>query len=483
MPDSAYRHAHPITILNNLSKVLYLLIIPFLRGMLLTLKGEGFAAWVEGAWFDILVVLMIAGISAIRWRLLLYRFDSTGLYLKQGLLVRRDCFISIDNISTMSMERAFFLKPFRAVAIRADTNGGSRRKFDFEIVAYKNDALAAIEARRQNYSSRQNLTKVFKPHSLYIAALSAFLSNSFAGVLFASAFISRAGTVLGEKLEGRIIGMLTQFSGTAVKGVPPIAAVVAIVILAGWFIGFIQNLIRLTHFKITRTKKALTVESGILTNRTYSMLIDKINYLDIRQSLMTKLLRIYLVFIHCTGYGKGKNEVSSLIPSAARKSLVATLTLLLPEIRPHTRVLKPKKNVLFRYISGPFWLLIALPAAAWIAAHLFPAWRDVTGFFALMLCIPVLWLFLLKVVDFASAGVSCEGGTLTLRHSKGFILHTIVVPNEKVALITLRQSPFQKHSGLCDIMVYTYTEGSQSFGSRHRVMGLVHRQVEDLLCL
>ena len=689
-----YRHAHPIMIITNLSRVLYLLIIPFLRGMVLALLGSGLAAWLRGAWFDILIVLMIMGIAAIRWRLLLYRFDRTGLYIRRGLFFRQEGFIPLANICTMCAERSWLLIPLRAAVLRADTSGGSPRQFDFEIIAYKKDAQEAMELRiascrdavdppahtlpdeagsqassppleqssplgsqdaappadtrpaapscplpqpdagarqgafatptdiaaekqvqpvdtttsaagehpirqaapsgsqdevppistppaapscplpqpdagaRQNdpapvtdvaaekqvqpvdatasaagdhpsgqaapsgsqdeapptdtpptapsYSlpqpdagARQNdpvpvtdaaaeklvqpvdatttatgehpsgqaalaapAERVFRPHSLYVAALSAFLSNSFAGVLLASAFINRAGTVLGEELEGRVLSTLTQISGWLAFGIPPVAATVGLIILVGWFIGFMGNLLRLTRFRIERTERALTVNLGLITRRTYSVLVEKINYLDIRQSLMTKLLRLYLVFIQATGYGKGKNEVAALIPSATRKDLAATMTMLLPGIRPHARAVRPQKSAWLRYVFLPLLLLPALPIATYIALRLLPAWRDVIRFFGLMLWVPILWLLLLKLVDYFTAGLCREGGTLTLRYSKGFMLHTVVVPINRAAMTVCSRSVLQRRGGGCDIIVYTYSESGRMVRRTHIVRSL-----------
>ncbi len=558
-----YRHAHPVMIITNLSRVLYLLIIPFLRGMVLALLGSGLAAWLRGAWFDILIVLMIMGIAAIRWRLLLYRFDQSGLYIRRGLFFRQEGFIPLANICTMCAERSWLLLLLRAAVLRADTTGGSPRQFDFEIIAHKKDALEAMELRiascrgadgtpaqafsddtgprlsappehappsgnpaftppadtlpaapscpipQRDAGAQQNASamppdtaagkqappvgsaasdakeppsgqaaaaapaeRVFRPHSLYVAALSAFLSNSFAGVLLASAFINRAGTVLGEELEGRVLSTLTQISGWLAFGIPPVAATVGLIILVGWFIGFMGNLLRLTRFRIERSERALTVNFGLLTRRTYSVLVQKINYLDIRQSLLTKLLRLYLVFIQATGYGKGKNEVSALIPSATRKDLAATMTMLLPEIRPHARAVRPQRSAWLRYVFLPLLLLPALPVATYIALRLLPAWGDVIRFFGLMLWVPVLWLLLLKLVDYFTAGLCREGGTLTLRYSRGFVLHTVVVPLNRAAMTVCSRSLLQRLGGGCDIVVYTYSESGRMVRRTHTVKSL-----------
>lgn len=464
-------HPHPVAIASYLSRALYLLVIPFARGLFLALRAGTLIAWAQGAWFDILVLLFIIGVAAIRWRLVEFWFDETGLYLKKGLFYNQTMFIPMQSISAMSVEHRMLLLPFRAVVLRADTPGGGTRRYDFELIVRRRDAEAALSARMSAGSDSRKAKRVFFPHSLHIAALAAFLSNSFAGVVFAATILSRAGDVLGEKLQGRALTLLAEASQAVsayTYGVPPLAAMLALLVLLGWFIGFVRNLLRLTRFRIARAGSLITIHAGLVTRRLYSVSVDKVFYLDIRQSVMTRLLRIYLVFIRCTGYGKGKNEAAVLIPSATRRDLAGTLGGLLPGIRPHTRTVGPTRGAWFRYLFPSVLRFAALFAAYWVAVTLLPAWRDVTRFVLLMACFPLGWILLLKIVDYLTAGFSFEGGTLTLRYSRGFILHTVAVKPCHIALVQIKQGVFQRKSGACDLIIRTDSEGRR-FDKPHRV--------------
>ena len=476
-------HPHPVAIAGYLSRALYLLVIPFARGLFLALRAGTLIAWAQGAWFDILVLMFIIGVAAIRWRLVEFWFDESGLYLKKGLCYSQTMFIPMQSISAMSVEYRLLLRPFQAVVLRADTPGGGTRRYDFELIVRSRDAQAALSVRMSACSGSRKAKRVYFPHSLHIAALAAFLSNSFAGVVFAATLLSRAGDVVGEKLQGRALSLLAELSQAVsayTYGVPPLAAMLALLVLGGWFIGFLRNLLRLTRFRIARAGSLLTIHAGLVTRRLYSVNVDSVFYLDIRQSVMTRLLRIYLVFIRCTGYGKGKNEAAVLIPSATRRDLAATLGGLLPGIRPHTRTVGPTRGAWFRYLSPSVLRFAALFAAYWAAVTLLPAWRDVLRFVVLMACFPLGWLLLLKIVDYLTAGFSFEGGTLTLRYSRGFILHTVAVKPRHIALVQIKQSVFQRKSGSCDLIIHTYSEG-KLFHKPHRVKSVpLHAALQAL---
>lgn len=480
-----YLRPHPIAIAGYLSRAMYLLIIPVARGLLLALRAGTIIAWAQGAWFDILVLMFITGLAAVRWRLTVFWFDEVGLYLKKGLFYRQTVYIPMQNIATMSTQYPLLLRPLGAVILRADTSGGSMRKYDFELIVRRRDAENALGKRISSCDKSRGTRKVLFPHSLHIAALSAFLSNSFAGVVFAATLISRAGDILGEKLQGRVLSLLARISETVSSisyGVPPLAAMIALIILGGWFIGFVRNLLRLVRFRIARTGSLLTIDAGLITRRRYSVRIDKVFYLDIRQSVMTRLLRIYLVFIRCTGYGKDKDEASVLIPSATRRDLAPMLGGLLPGIRPHARSIKPRRGAWFRYLYSTLLSAVGLVIIYCIALYLFPSWRDVSRFVFLMSCIPLGWLFLLKIVDYLTAGLSFEKGALTLRYSSGYILHTVAVKPCHIALISIRQSFFQRLGGSCDLLVYTFSEQNR-FARPHRVKGLSRSEVTKELGL
>lgn len=54
------KRTHPITILEFVSKYLFLLLIPVLRGLFYLLTtSHDFYNWLAGAWVDLLVVLFI----------------------------------------------------------------------------------------------------------------------------------------------------------------------------------------------------------------------------------------------------------------------------------------------------------------------------------------------------------------------------------------------------------------------------------------
>ena len=96
-----------------------------------------------------------------------------------------------------------------------------------------------------------------------------------------------------------------------------------------------------------------------------------------------------------------------------------------------------------------------------------------------MASVPAYWFLTVRVLDFCSTGVSKEGNVYTLRYSSGYYLHTVVIPREKIASVTVEQNPFQWRDDRCDLIIATYGEGRKW----HRVKNLDRRELLPLFQL
>ena len=107
---------------------------------------------------------------------------------------------------------------------------------------------------------------------------------------------------------------LTDQAATYFKGIPRLAITIGILILSAWLISFIGNLLRYSRFRFYADRKAFSVHRGLISPYRYRLRRGAVNYIDIRQNLMMKLLHLMSVHISCPGYGNQKNELPVLMP-------------------------------------------------------------------------------------------------------------------------------------------------------------------------
>ena len=168
-------HPHPVNIFENMAQFLFLLIIPLVRGLLTS--TDGFGTWIEGAWMDIAVLLLIFTLSAVKWMMTTYEICQTGLQVQMGILIRKSFFLPQQKLASIVIEAPF----------KCDTDSGNPKKYDFTITISKDRAADILKRREQLNTSKNFVKRSYRPKNIYVFVLSALLSNSFAGVIFAAA--------------------------------------------------------------------------------------------------------------------------------------------------------------------------------------------------------------------------------------------------------------------------------------------------------
>ena len=440
---------HPVTLLQMIWRFLFLLIFPAARGFLTALSGGNVAEWLDGTWKDILIIAAILLLAFLQWWCLRYRWESVGLSIRRGV---------------------------GGVRLRVDTWAGAGNSTDISLILPKKAAESIFSKRENALSDLDFAPREYHPKGLYVTCLAAILSSSFAGVLFFATFISQTGSLLGQEFADRITGTFERLTRAIAWGIPPATVAVAYLIIFGWLYSFIRNLIRHKNFVVRRRKNELYIDSGIITNRSYSIRLDEINYIDIRQSLVTKLLGLHSVFVNAVGYGKEKDDISAMIPANPWERLQRHLHFLLPEFAASPRQVKPNGGAIFRFILDPLLPTLSIPVAGSVLAMLFPSWADFTYSIVWMAMLPCLWFLAVRLLDFFSSGIGRQGDMFTLRYSSRGQLHIVVLPRERISQIVLRQSPIQAFDRRCDVLLYSMSEKK----TRHHIRNLDIAQVMEI---
>lgn len=460
------RHTHPLTILENVRRFLFILLLPLARGFLLSLRG-GLRAWLAGSWFDILVLLLLLGASAVEWRLRTFSFGEEGLTLQRGLLLRRRVSLPLSSITTLSLVRPFLLRPLQVAVLHADTAAGRSHSSDLSLLLRLKDANAIVAAREHSLNPLPFTQREYRPQSAYVAFLAAFNASSAAGIAFLATFISQTGRLLGDRFSQMIYGTFERLTLLLAFGIPPTAAALAYLILFGWLLAFLVNLLRYNNFRLQRQSGALRIHSGLFTLRRYCVAVREINYLDLRMGVLSFLLGIHTLVIHAVGYGKQRDDIST-IALTRRQDTAATLAMMLPEFPLTPRQLTPHWPSIFKFINDPFWPCLLIPVAAWLTGRFFPDWAFFAGWMGFMLSIPAWWLMLVRLIDFFTSGISRQGDIFTLRYSHFYRLHRVAIPKGRIAKVCLRQSILQRGDDRCDVLVYSFAEKS----TRHHIKNI-----------
>ncbi len=464
---------HPVAMLRFTHRYLYLLLVPILRGLPYISAPSSLYVWVQGAWIDLAAIVLLLILPVFSWCCNTYTLEDTQFILRRGIVVRRTSYIPRRHIATLLVERPFYLRPLGAVHLSIDTEAGNRHQADFRLTVSRKQISDILEQQPEN---AYRPLRTYHPRLRRMFLLSLLTSNSFSGMVLLAITFQRASYLLGQGFQNQVLTDLETVAGY-VTFLPRTAALLALAVIAGWCVGAVGNLLRHAPFRAQRCAGSLSICTGFITRREYSCTVSSVNYADFRQSLFSRLLKLHMVFINCIGYGKVRNTMAVFIPACGQRRANIEMRRLLPEFSTSKPSVKPVALSLFRYCRLPLCGLLLLRPLAMVAAEFFPQWQDLIGHLTFMAYLPFLWLLAVKAVDRYTAGVSYASDSFTLRYSRHFTLHTVVLPREKLVMYQLRQSIFQRYGGKCDLRLYTYNE----YRLPHSVRNLPLEEVRDLL--
>lgn len=472
---------HPLRILKNASKNIWLLVFPLLRGIkTIHLDFNVLYNWIKGAWFDILVILLILGYGYLRWRFTLFKFGENDVTLISGLLVKKETQIPYKSISAMTTEHSFYLRPFRAVRINIDTCGGTFNKSDLSLLLRNSDSKRLYH-KIPNRHKKFSKTFEFHPKWFTIVFFSFLFSSSFSGAIYISAIFFQFGRISKDMLENELKNALNQLtsevSSKFALSIPPAAILLGTLIIVTWLLSFITNIVRYSGFTMKKDKQSLKIKMGAVTKRSFRIITNKINYVDMRQSLIMKIFGKTSLNISCSGYGNQKNELPVLLPILNRRQANRSLDILDFGKKIGKRSICANKAAVLTFTGIPLIFCIAIPIVSIILTHFISSITQFIMFLAIMAAIPSVWMLIIKIFALITTGITIEDNFICIRYSRFFAFHTVLADKKKLVKVQIIQNPIQKKIGRCRLDFYFSSETPR----KNKIHGINIKDAEKVL--
>ena len=93
------------------------------------------------------------------------------------------------------------------------------------------------------------------------------------------------------------------------------------------------------------------------------MAVGQINYLDLRETLFSRLLGLGSVYLHVTGILSGRQDIMPIIPVVTRRRLSDILGELLPEFSPAPNQLTHNRGAVIRFLGDALLALAGVGLA------------------------------------------------------------------------------------------------------------------------
>lgn len=140
--------------------------------------------------------------GVLLWLSFTIEVSEEGLLIKRGVLKREVRFLPVSRYNCLSMVSPMSVRLFGGVYLRVDTPGGGLKQADLLMLLRTKDCRQIIKLLQLPDSLEQPAhTRSYTPKNRYVFVLAMVTSNSFAGVLLISTFVTQAGNILGEQFS------------------------------------------------------------------------------------------------------------------------------------------------------------------------------------------------------------------------------------------------------------------------------------------
>ncbi|MBQ4613188.1 MAG: PH domain-containing protein [Clostridia bacterium] len=445
---------HPAAMLRHTLRYLLLLTLPFLRALRYTGAPQNLSPWIRGIWIDLTAVGLLFLFVYLQWKRHTYRLTPDGLYLQQGVVLLRSHRIPYHHVATITVERPIYLRILRAARIVIVTDVTLRS--EVALTLSERHANAMLAACQPNERTQR---RCYRPHWYHVVVLSLLASNSLSGVVLLITVLYRSSRLFGGHYGQELLNNL-EAAADYIRIIPNTIAVLVLILLCGWGIAVVRSLLFHLPFSVTRDEQAFTVYSGKILRRDHLFDVRSVNFIDLQQTLVCKLLRLHFVFVQCVGHGKERDALFLLVPACSRAHSARATGTLLPEFHRAAVTIRPAPYSLLRYIRYPIVILALVHPTATVLSRLFPIWAEAVGHLLSIVYIPLVWLLILNVIDRYTGGIGIENGCITLRYRSKLTLHTVFFPTDRIVSFRFRQSFFQRRRNLCDVCIYTHSKGT-----------------------
>ena len=427
------------------------------------MKSSGIRqALAEGGIWGLAVILALTGavllFQFLRWRKTWVTLDGNLIIIERNTLNRIHNTIAVENLSAVNVERNLFERIVGTARIKMDTNSMTTAdKTDVSLVFREDKAVAFRKAviSRMNQvkgaATEENLAEDIRPDVVPEAiaesgnvfccgawdmAKHSFYSMSIINLLIVVGGI--ASSVWYRTSEYYEPGAILEHAGAVIP-------VLLVFLGAAW--GLIKKYIVYYNFRVYRDGDDLHLRYGLLKLKSYTVPVDKISALQIKQPTLSRIFRKYQARIVTVGVGDESSELSNLTMAVSKEEMLHQLGVLIPEFMGESImsdvIAEDRRGIAVRAVKSVKWILML--AAGAVAVGM---WTDLPTWAAACCAVAMIgFIILLYGLSHISAGWKKGEQALVLMEGC-FAKNWTVCRYDKIQMISLVAHPAARHMGI-----------------------------------
>lgn len=447
---------HFSIVLPNLKKIIWMIVFAFASAFLQEDLKEAMLTVIT--W--IVLIIVIVGWQIIVWRKTWITIEDNSIVIERNTRVsRKKNTIGIANISNVNLEQSFFAMIIGTCKLKLDTNSlSTANDTDVTIVLKKKQAeelrmllttRIAGESVQNNDQTAENrnveqgtradmgellLHGIFASRFLYVFLIPLFLIFEFVTEMTTKDFNSMVQDV--NDFATGTIG-ITAFI---------ISAVVSWMFLALGF-NLIRTVIKYWEFQIERNDEKLILQYGLTKKVTYSIPVNKIQAVVVKQSLLARLFKRYMVEVVNVGINDDEKESQNfLLPYCGKKLLEERMKILFPEFAQCLKLeAKPQpKSIWIVWLWSVLIYILVLLVILLAVVEFVPEFLGMVCSGIVILSVAVFWV---KWMSYQTKSVGF-GKEILLSVTGAFSRKYVYMKYDNIQYLMLKQNFLAKRVGI-----------------------------------
>ncbi|MCH5201882.1 MAG: PH domain-containing protein [Oscillospiraceae bacterium] len=452
-----YKKAHFYTWLNYSSHFIPLLVLPLLQNLLF--NPTSIAAIITNYGLSIICVIMLFTAITMEYKSILYMEKENSVYAKKGVFFKKRADIPYDCIQSVYIQKNFVPRLMGgARRYIINTPGNYTANGDYAIFLRKRNAVALTESI---FEKNENEIK-YHGGFLKIILMAATWSNALTGLLILAPLLYNTSNILSVYLREYFLKSMDLVNYIVKIGVPPAFSGLAAILIVCWGIAYFAQLIRYSFFKAEISGSVINIKRGFLNRSEFITTKEKINAIQIRQSILMLVLNLKSVFIQTIGGGVQKGDKSLLIPADREEKINQILGEITTLPKKENYKIKPKKTEFMAYLWFPFYSILGTIGTMAVLEYF--------GYFGEIVRIPLIvtllifiyWLFF-RMYSYSKSSITICDRAVRIDYFDKLNITRTYIPYDRIQYVKVYQSPWQRLYKTAHIKIYIYSNKTKHY--------------------
>ena len=408
-----------------------------------------------------IVFLISIGLSLFsiiyKWFTHKYELDHTSFHLYKGLFSKTERTIPFSKIQTVNRHTSLFHRMFKMTSIHFDTGmAGEDATVTFEVISQIEAERMEAHVRNADHGEAVHLDHAetehkdsnriihFQPTRKDIIKAS-FSSLSFLVLIpLIASFYYKINEIF--HVDDTAGGFLEKIMGSWWI----VTIVVIVILIASATFGIVRTFLKYGKYEISSDSNQIYIRKGVIDETAFSISKEKVQAIEIEQSLIKRLLGLAEVKLTSAGSlssEEGTLEINTLYPFLPVNKAYEMVSDILPSYQITREMIRlPKKSFWIRILWPSWFWLIATGALFYFKPTILDmewAWMFFSA--ALLLCILIL-----RLLDFFHTRYLINDQFIQFK--KGALTTSLFVSKrEKVIEVKVTRNIIQKMLGLASI--------------------------------